>query len=1237
MLDSGSPGWTPGNECSFQKPLRERCLVVKSGNANTTARSVVARSLLVICGLWSGWPPALAGHDEDLQPRNTQAAGQHPPSPQQAWRALTVPDGFQVTLAAAEPDVRQPIAIAFDDRGRLWVAESYSYDGSHFTEERHDQILIFEDTNGDGRLNERTVFHRSLSRLTGLALGFGGVWIASAPHLAFIPDRDADDRPDGPPVVHLDGWSLKAEHNTVNGLTWGPDGWLYGRHGIKQPSLVGKPGTKPERRTRLSCCIWRYHPTRHKFEVVADGTINPWGLDFDVHGHGFLSTSVVEHLWHLVPGAHYTRWKDRRAHPDPFLYELMDATSDHLHWGGNSWSRNGRAEGNERFGGGHAHCDAMIYLGNRWPRKYRGAVFLSNIHGHRINQDQLHRKPDGLFVAGHGSDFLTSSDPWFRAVSMEYGPDGDVYLTDWSDMGECHDRDGVHRTSGRIYKISWGAPRRVDVDLSRLSDQQLVDLQRHANAWYRRHARRRLQERAAGGRPMNQVHRQLEAVLNRDSDPQHKLRAMWTLHVTQGLRSRHLLACLQDTDEHLRAWAVRLLTDDGLPPAGTVDSWKTLATRETSWLVKLELASALRRLPPDQQWDIAGALAKPSGTAEPNLERMVWYAIQPSIVAQPHQALDLLKLPIAARIRRFIARRLADQARSDPSTSDVLLAALRQPESSDDLLNLLRGLNASLKQQRWNNPPAGFEALLPGWLEHTHAGVRRAAITAAAILGNTELLNRVAELVHDPHQDTLVRQTALTALATRRPARLAGDIRQLLTSAELLEPTLRIAEGINDIALKRLIITGYPKLPKGVRPVAIDALISRTDSALLLLSAIEQERISARDVSAQQARQLQALKHRPLTERLEQVWGSLNATSAERKQQLATLKSQLSPAVLSNADAERGRGLFTKRCAACHRLFGAGRAIAPELTGSGRKSLDYLLTNIVDPNAVVPADFRLSIIVMNSGRVITGSIVSRSDQTLTVQTRDQQMFIDRREIESVHREKTSLMPENLLKNLAAADVADLFSYLMSDGPPARLPSVVLLGDSIRINYQATVTAQLAGQASVWSPSKNGAHTAFTLNHLEEWLKDRNPSVVHINVGLHDLFLNAKTGKPRHSLQVYDQNLRAIFVKLRELTDAEILFALTTDVDEQRQAASTTYGRIVRRRADVGTYNARAREIAKQFQVRVNDLPAAMRSAGIQRMLAQDGIHLSEAGKRVLGQQVARQVLAALRRGRKPVP
>ncbi|MDP6719916.1 MAG: hypothetical protein QGF59_14745 [Pirellulaceae bacterium] len=212
-----------------------------------------------------------ASGDESWRPLNTQSSGQHPPSPQQSLRKLHLPEGFQVTLAAAEPDVRQPIAIAFDDRGRLWVAESYSYDGSDFTDERRDRIVIFDDVDGDGVFDQRKVFHDGLNRLTGLTIGFGGVWITTPPHLEFIPDRDADDRPDGEPIVHLDGWSLAAEHNSVNGLTWGPDGWLYGRHGIKQPSLVGRPGDNQEDRTPLSCCIWRYHPMQMTFELVADG------------------------------------------------------------------------------------------------------------------------------------------------------------------------------------------------------------------------------------------------------------------------------------------------------------------------------------------------------------------------------------------------------------------------------------------------------------------------------------------------------------------------------------------------------------------------------------------------------------------------------------------------------------------------------------------------------------------------------------------------------------------------------------------------------------------------------------------------------------------------------------------------------------------------------------------------------------------------------------------------------
>ncbi|MDZ4688408.1 MAG: PVC-type heme-binding CxxCH protein, partial [Planctomycetaceae bacterium] len=315
---------------------------------------------------------------DGYRPADTQPSGQ-PLAPREAATRFHAPPGFKITLAAAEPDVRQPIAIAYDDRGRLWVAESYSYAGSNFTDERHDRLLIFEDTDGDGVFDSRKVFHDHLNRLTGLTIGFGGVWVTTAPTLAFIPDRNGDDVPDSEPVVHLDGWTLDAEHNSVNGLTWGPDGWLYGRHGIKKASLVGAPGKAKSDRTEVACSIWRYHPIQHTFEVVADGTINPWGLDFDEYGQGFATTSVVEHFWHVVPGARWERWKDRGGHPDPYTYELMAATSDHLHWGGGMWDQGGRISGgNDALGGGHSHSDAMIYLGDRWPKEYRGTVFMSN-------------------------------------------------------------------------------------------------------------------------------------------------------------------------------------------------------------------------------------------------------------------------------------------------------------------------------------------------------------------------------------------------------------------------------------------------------------------------------------------------------------------------------------------------------------------------------------------------------------------------------------------------------------------------------------------------------------------------------------------------------------------------------------------------------------------------------------------------------------------------------------------
>jgi putative membrane-bound dehydrogenase-like protein len=613
---------------------------------------------------------------------NTQNPNDTPLAPAEALKRMTLPEGFKATLFAGEPDVMQPIAFDFDDRGRLWVVECFSY--PDFKADGHDRILIFTDKDGDGRFDERKVFLDDGHHLSGIALGFGGVWVTSAPNLLFYPNADGNDAPDAKPTVVLDGWTLKAGHNMVNGLAWGPDGWLYGRHGITTHSLVGKPGTPESERVKLSCSIWRFHPTKKIFEVVANGTTNPWGLDWDDFGQPFFSNNVIGHLWHLVPGAHYKRMfgEDFNSH----VYQLMDQCADHLHWAGGDWTK--ARSGQESLGGGHSHSGAMIYLGDNWPATFRNRIMMANIHGNRLLYDELVRKGSG-YVAHHGSDFLLANDRWFRAIQISYGPDGGVFVTDWNDFGECHDSDGAYRTSGRIYKITYGPTQAAgDFNLAKLSDAELVKLQLHKNDWHVRHARRLLQERAVAGKLDPGTHAALAQIMDENPDVTRKLRALWALHVTGSLapginatdarprkrpldlRGREigsspsplLLDLLEHPDENLRWWAVQLLCEDRNVPVPVLQKLATLARDDKSPFVRLAIASALQRLPPANRWTIAERLAQHTeDVADQNLPLMIWYAIEPGVPLDRARAVRFASETKIPLLREFIARRLAEK------------------------------------------------------------------------------------------------------------------------------------------------------------------------------------------------------------------------------------------------------------------------------------------------------------------------------------------------------------------------------------------------------------------------------------------------------------------------------------------------------------------------------------------------------------------------------------------------
>jgi putative membrane-bound dehydrogenase-like protein len=581
----------------------------------------------------------------------------------QAAAKMTLPAGFHATLFAGEPDVVKPIAMTTDDRGRLWVAESHSYphwitDGK----DGKDRILIFEDRKSTGHFESCKVFSDHATNLSGIAVGFGGVWLCSTPNLLFIPLKPNGNEPAGPPVVVLDGWDLKAKHNVFNQLVWGPDGWLYGCNGILSNSRVGKPGTPDAKRVAFNCGVWRYHPVEKRFEVVASGTTNPWGLDFDDRGEAFITNCVIKHLFHVIPGAHYERMYGQDLDADS--YGLMESCADHIHWAGGAWtSSRGGVGAHGEAGGGHAHAGAMIYLGDNWPDAYRGHIFMCNLHGNRVNQDILERVGSG-YVAHHGKDFLFGNDPWFRGLALMYGPDGGVYVSDWCDTGECHNYEHITPTTGRIYKVTYGKPAAVNVDVAKLSDEELVKLQLHKNEWWARHARRLLQERANDGKlDRKLVQSLLVKMMSEEKETPRRLRALWTLYGIGGLDEQALTKLLDDADETVRGWAVRLLLEDEKASEAVTTKLAEMAHTDKSASVRLALASALQRLPAASRWPIAEGLAShEEDSKDANLPLMIWYGIGEIVPTNPDRAAALLVKARIPLVREYIARRIAAEA-----------------------------------------------------------------------------------------------------------------------------------------------------------------------------------------------------------------------------------------------------------------------------------------------------------------------------------------------------------------------------------------------------------------------------------------------------------------------------------------------------------------------------------------------------------------------------------------------
>jgi putative membrane-bound dehydrogenase-like protein len=991
---------------------------------------------------------ALPG-DDFPAPRDTGPETSGPRPAGEAAASFVLPEGFRVAVFAAEPDVRNPIAMAFDPKGRLWVAENYTYAErpTRFDLGLRDRVLIFEDADGDGRHDKRGVFLDDVQRLTSVELGRGGVWLMCPPQLLFVPDRDGDDTPDGPPEVLLDGFGVPPEnyHTIANGLRWGPDGWLYGRCGASSISRVGTPGTPDDARVPLYGGLWRFHPGRKTFEVVAHGTTNPWGHDWDERGEALFINTVNGHLWHAVAGMHFAR--PHSIDPNPYTYELIDTHADHYHWDTREDWTASRAAGGEhdRLGGGHAHAGLMIYQGADWPEEYRGDLFTLNLHGRRINRDRLEREGTGL-VGRHEPDFARAGDAWFRGIDLASGPDGGVYVLDWSDFGECHESDGVHRSSGRIYKITYGDEDSAGAaDLAGVDERGLVALHDAGDVFPRRMARRLLADRASAGEPVEGAAGRLRERLGR-REPAARREALWSLHAAGRIGRSELWRLLDDEDESLRAWAVRLLLDDrplddifgrrppGEPgmPGDLLERLITLAREDDSGLVRLALASSLQRLPHAQRPALAAALlARPEDAGDRNQPLLIWYGLMPLADSDPPALARLATADALPTTRRLIARRLAEAIAEHPGALDGLVARAADSGSAAFRADVLAGMAEGLKGRHRAEAPRSWPGLSARVADSTDAGTRARARDLGVLFGDGRALDEVRRLALDEGAPLDARRDALRTLIEARPPDLRA-VCERLAGVRFLNVTA--AKGLaqfDDPEIGRALARNYRAFHPSDRPAVVEVLTSRASFAAALLDAIASGAIPREDLSAFGARRVRGLGDPALAARLAEVWGAVRDPAGDRRAEADRLRARLTPEALASADATRGRRVFEKACGACHRLHGRGGDVGPDLTGSGRHDLGYLLENLTDPAAVVPADFRMVVVALEDGRVLNGIVRARTGRTLTLRTPEETLVLDLGDVERVEPSDASLMPEGLLAGLADEELRDLFAYLMS--------------------------------------------------------------------------------------------------------------------------------------------------------------------------------------------------------------
>lgn len=467
---------------------------------------------------------------------------------------------------------------------------------------------------------------------------------------------------------------------------------------------------------------------------------------------------------------------------------------------------------------------------------------------------------------------------------------------------------------------------------------------------------------------------------------------------------------------------------EAVNPESLIGDFTRLAREDSSALVRLALASALQRLPVTLRPSLAGELVKRAEDAEDhNLPLMIWYGLIPVDPAALAELAMTCELPAT---RRCIARRLAEDVERNPGPLDTLLAW--SAEKGDTLFqkDILDGAARALTGWRKARKPASWDAVatrLGGTPDKELQGRLR---ELSALFGDGRALDEVKKLAFDKEADLEVRKAALRTLIDNRPPDLREICEQLIGQRFLNTVAATGLALYDDPQIGIQLVKAYRKFHHSERGQLLETLVSRPSFASALLDAVAAGDIPRDDITAFHARQIHNYNDPALNRKLTEVWGELRASDADKQALMVRLQEQLTPDALEKADKSNGRMLFNMACSSCHRLYGQGGGFGPDLTGSGRDNLHYLLENIVDPSAVVSADFRLSVLNLKDGRVLSGVKGGVTERTMTLRTMTDELTLERDEIEKIEELSISMMPEGLISAFGEEQVRDLFAYLM---------------------------------------------------------------------------------------------------------------------------------------------------------------------------------------------------------------